>query len=251
LDAPNQVLGAGLVTREDSDILGLTLFDGVCGGFSPSGGSAAYLFGTDSGACMIVSSVEQLYGVTAAREIRKNAAEHTNYYLLGVTVMYGENGASGDFPNLFSSGWTANGQSFSFLPVQSNVNWLRNHYDNIVVGGYTGNTTIEDYYGIPYVFGPTHTKKLYQDVIKYHSDANTLKSQLVSQISSATTHAQVKSAGGYTAAILTKLASTAKTNPVVYISPKSKESGTSVPESKNLPKTKYPPLAEPEGGVGL
>jgi hypothetical protein len=250
-DIANGVIGAGLITREDSDVLGLTLFDGVCGGFSVSGGSAAYVFGADSGSCMIVSSVQQLYGITAARTIRQNAADHTNYYLFGVTVMYGQSGASGDFPKLLSSGWTANGLSFSFLPIQSNINWLRNIYDNIVVAGYTGNTTIENYYGTPYVFGPTHAKKLYEDVVTYQATANTLKSQLVSQITSASTITALNQVKGHTAAILLKLAPSAGKNPMIYISPKAKESGTGVPESKNLPKGAYLPLDDDELGSAL
>lgn len=245
-DNPNGVMGVGMIAREDSDVLGLTLFDGVCGGFSVSGGSAAYVFGAESGACMIVTSVQQLYGLSAAQTIRKNAADHTNYYLFGVTVMYGESGASGDFLNLLSSGWTANGLSFSFLPIQSNVNWLRNIYDNIVVGGYTGNTTIEDYYGTAYVFGPTHAKKLYQDVIAYHADANTLKSRVVSDIDAAVDFDGLNSVLGYTTGVVLKLSATAKSTPIVYISPKAKESGTSVPESKYLQKGNVPMLAEPE-----
>jgi len=244
-DNTNGVVGAGLVAREDSDVLGLTLFDGVCGGFSVSGGTAAYVFGAESGACMIVTGVQQLYGISAAQNIRKNAADHTNYFLFGITVMYGESGASGDFLNLLSTDWTANGLSFSFLPIQSNVNWLRNIYDNIVVGGYTGNTTIEDYYGTAYVFGPTHAKNLYQDVIAYHAEANTLKSRVVSDVTSAVDFDGLNSVLGYTTGIVLKLATVAKTAPILYISPKAKESGTSVPESRYLPKSQTPTLGEP------
>lgn len=240
------VIGAGLVSREDTDVLGLTLFDGVCGGFSVSGGSAAYVFGANSGACMVVNSVQQLYGLSASQEIRRNAADHTNYYLFGVTIMFGQSGASGDFPKLFSSGWTANGLSFSFLPIQSNINWLRNVYDNIVAVGYTGNTTIEDYYGVPYVFGPTHAKKLYEDVITYHADANTIKSRLVSDINAASTFNQLKSVAGYSTGVVLKLAEAVSESSIVYITPKAKESGTGVPESKYLAKNRVPTIGEPE-----
>lgn len=245
-DNTNGVIGAGLVSREDSDVLGLTLFDGVCGGFSVSGGSAAYVFGANSGACMVVSGVQQLYGLSAAQNIRRNAADHTNYYLFGVTIMFGQSGASGDFPKLLSSGWTANGLSFSFLPIQSNINWLRNVYDNIVAVGFTGNTTIEDYYGVPYVFGPTHAKKLYEDVITYHADANTIKSRLVSDINTASTFTQLKAVAGYSTGVVLKLAEAVLDSSTIYITPKAKESGTGVPESKYLPKGKVPTLGEPE-----
>jgi hypothetical protein len=247
------ILGASLVTREDSDITGLTLFDGVCGGFSVSGGSAANVFGIDSGACMVVTGVEQLHGLSVSQYIRRNAADYTNYYLMGITVMYGQSGDSGDFPRLFSSGWTAYGTSFSFLPVQTNVNSLRNIYDNIVVAGYTGNTSIEDYYGTLYTFGPTHAKKLYEDVITYRADAETLRTASISQVNGATTDISLRSLLGISSAAADRIAPTAKQSGIggIFIAPKAKiTKKTSVPEKTNLPKVTLDELLDPPAPIG-
>jgi len=244
------ILGASLVTREDSDVTGFNLFDGVCGGFSVSGGSAANLFGVDSGACMIVNSVEQLHGLSMSQYIRRNAADYTNYYLMGVTVMFGRSGDSGDFPRLLSSGWTANGTSFSFLPVQTNINYLRNIYDNIVVTGYTGNTSIEDYYGTLYTFGPTHTKKLYEDVIAYRATGETLRTSVISQVNGASTQTTLKALSGVSSSAVNKIAPTSKQSGFggIFISPKAKiTKKTAVPETQYLPKGQnYTPIGDPE-----
>jgi hypothetical protein len=244
------ILGASLVTREDSDITGLTLFDGVCGGFSVSGGSAANVFGVDSGACMVVTGVQQLHGLSMSQYIRRNAADYTNYYLMGVTVMYGQSGDSGDFPRLFSSGWTAYGTSFSFLPVQTNINYLRNIYDNIAVLGYTGNTSIEDYYGTLYTFGPTHAKKLYEDVIAYRASGETLRTTVISQINGASTDVSLRSLSGVSSSAVLKIAPTAKISGIggIFISPKAKITKvTAIPESQYLPgKGSYIPIEDPE-----
>jgi hypothetical protein len=245
------IIGASLVTREDSDITGLTLFDGVCGGFSVSGGSAANVFGVDSGACMVVTGVEQLHGLSMSQYIRRNAADYTNYYLMGVTVMYGQSGDSGDFPRLFSSGWTANGTSFSFLPVQTNINYLRNIYDNIVVAGYTGNTSIENYYGTLYTFGPTHAKKLYEDVIAYRATGETLRTAVISQVNGAVSQTSLKALQGVSTAAVTKIAPTSKQSGFggLFISPKAKiTKKTAVPETQYLSKggKNNTPMGDPE-----
>ena len=249
------ILGASLVTREDSDITGLTLFDGVCGGFDITGGTAANLFGIDSGACMVVGSVVQLHGLSMSQYIRRLAADYTNYYLMGVTVMYGQSGDSGDFPRLLSSGWTAYGTSFSFLPIQTNINYLRNIYDNIAVAGYTGNTSIEDYYGTLYTFGPTHAKKLYEDVIAYRNTGDTLKNTVISQVNGATTQNGLKTLLGISTSAVTKIAPTVKESGFggIYIAPKAKiTKKTAVPESEYLGKKQlYTPVGDPEPYGGL
>lgn len=245
----NRIIGTSLVAREDSDITGLTLFNGVCGGFYVSGGSAANVFGVDSGACMVVTGVEQLHGLSMSQYIRQNAADYTNLYLQGVTTMYGQSGDSGDFPLLFSSGWTAHGTSFSFLPVQTNVNYLRNIYDNIAVVGYTGNTMIPNHQGTLYTFGSTHAKKLYEDVIRYRASADTLKNAVITGVNTASTHTALKEIKGISTAAVLKMASAAKGSGFggVYISPNAKITKTSgVPETKTLPKSVTPTLGLPE-----
>jgi len=239
------VLGVGAITREQSSVLGITLFSGVCSGFTATGGSGGRLFGMESGGCFEISSVTQLTGITAARQQRLNALQHTNYFLFGITVMQGSSGNSGDFPKLFSSGWT--GTTFSFLPVQTNIDYLKNLYDNIVVVGYTGNTVIEDYYGVQNNFGTTYVKELYEDVVTYRTDMNTLVSQITGTINSSTTHQSLNSIQGIstTGAVL-KLAPYSQSNPAVLVSTKAKSTKVSNnPESKYLPKTSNFTLAGP------
>jgi hypothetical protein len=200
-----------------------------------------------SGSCIEVSSVNQLTGISAARQQRLNSMQHTQYFLFGVTVMQGSSGNSGDFVRLFSSGWT--GTTYSFLPIQTNVDYLKNLYDNVVVAGYTGTTVIEDYYGVQNYFGTTHVQKLYQDVVSYRSDMNTLVSQVSAQINSSTTHELLYRVQGISAtgAVL-KLAPYSQENPSLLVSTKAKATkSTNTPENKYLPKGNTPILA---GGLG-
>jgi len=198
----------------------------------------------------MIGSVEQLHGLSMSQYIRRLAADHTNYYLMGVTVMYGQSGDSGDFPRLLSSGWTAYGTSFSFLPIQTNINYLRNIYDNIAVAGYTGNTSIEDYYGTLYTFGPTHAKKLYEDVIAYKNTGDTLKTAVITQVNGASTQTGLKALLGVSSAAVTKIAPTSKKSGFggIYISPKAKITKvTAIPEAQYLPKgQQYTPMDDPE-----
>lgn len=248
-DRSAEVIGVSLISREDSDVLGLTLFDGVCGGFTASGGTAANLFGFESGACMVINSVQQIpSGFSAAKDQRKNSIDYTSYFMLGATTMNGASGASGDFPKLFSSGWT--GQSFSFLPTQSNINWLRNVYDNIAAGGYTGSTKIDDYYGNVYEFGMTPAKKLYEDVITYRANVETLRTSVIGQINSASTIDTLKTVSGFTTGVVLKIAQYSENLDSIYIPIIAKATKlTVVPESKNLGKYEKT-ILEPFDGKG-
>lgn len=227
------VFGASLIIREDTDVHGFTLYNGVCGGFTASGGSAGYVFGYDSGACIIVSGVTQTIGLTSARTVRQNAADYTTYFLLGITVMYGASGNSGDFRSLFS-GWTG-GNTYSFLPIQSNVEWLRNAYDNIVVAGFSGNTVIEDYYGNQYNFRTGDVARLYSDVLVYKSEANTLQYAVRSAISGATTHTSLNEKLGISTGAALKIApQSSRAGSALLVSPNAKITKvTTVPESKS------------------
>jgi hypothetical protein len=238
------VIGAGNIVRETSGVLGLTLFSGLCGGFTATGGSGGYLFGYRSGACMKIDSVEQLVQLADAKTQRRSSAEHSNYFLFGVTVMQGTSLSNGDFAELFGGGWT--GQYFSFLPIQTNINWLRNLYDNVAVTGYTGNTLIEDYYGTMNSFGTTHMKNLYKDVVAYRADGLQLRNALVNQVTGTSTLQALKEVTGISTAAVLKLAPYADESTALYLPPKAKITKvTSVPESVNLPKTKYTPIFDP------
>lgn len=251
-DESNGVIGTSLVCREDSDVLGLTLFDGVCGGFTASGGTAAYLFGYNSGGCMVVSSVQQIQGLSGNKDVRRNASDYTSYYLFGVTTMQGSTTNREDFPYLFAGGWSG-GNTFSFLPIQSNVNWLRNLYDNIVVAGYTGNTVIGDYNGTQFNFITADVKNLYSDVVAYQSAVNQLRTSLNASVTGSSTHSGLRAVLGVSAHALRKIVPTVGQIGSVYVTPKAKISGTATPEGKNLPKqpqTPYVSGVEEIGGLG-
>ena len=161
-------LGVALVAKQQTSPVGITLFSGVCYGHSPSNGSAGYVFGYDSGACMVVSGVDQLHGITRARQIRANAAEQTISYLIGATAMYGVSGASGDFIAFFSKNW--GGNTFSYLATQSNTLNLRFIYDTVVVSGRTGNFYVKDFNSNTIsVVQTADVKNLYADVVEYHA----------------------------------------------------------------------------------
>ena len=86
----NARIGAGNIVREELAAGGTSgMFVGVCGGHAVSGGSAGYLFGYDSGACMIISGVQDLNGVTVARQIKQSLSDFSVQYLLGSTTMNG------------------------------------------------------------------------------------------------------------------------------------------------------------------
>lgn len=161
-------IGVALVSRQKSQFNGITLFNGICYGHAITGVCAAPCFGVDSGACMVVSGVEQLHGLTTARRIRSNAAEFTISYLLGSTAMRGISGASGDFPLFFTRNW--GGTEFTYLATQTNTTQMQFTYDSIVISGRTGTFFIKDFssntvYGVQ----TADIKNLYADIVEYHS----------------------------------------------------------------------------------
>ena len=166
-------LGVSLISRQVSQINsislnGLTLFNGVSYGHAIVGAGAAPCFGKNSGSCIIVSDVEQLHGVDRARNIRRNAAEFTISYLLGSTAMRGVSGASGDFRRFFSKSW--GGDTFSYLPTQTNTTELNYIYDTVVESGRTGVFYVKDYSsGAVYGVQTADVQNLYGDVVEYHS----------------------------------------------------------------------------------
>jgi hypothetical protein len=161
-------VGVGLVSRQQSQFNGITLFNGVCFGHALTGVCAGPCFGVDSGTYMTVTGVEQLHGITVARRIRSNAAEFTIAYLLGSTGMQGRSGASGDFPIFFTRNW--GGNTFSYLATQTNTTELKFIYDTVTVSGRTGIFYVKDF-GSGKVYGvqTADIKNLYADVVEYHS----------------------------------------------------------------------------------
>lgn len=166
-------LGVALVSRQvspinSSSLNGLTLFSGVCYGHAITGVCAAPCFGINSGSCIVVSGVEQLHGVERTQKIRRNAAEFTISYLLGSTAMRGVSGASADFRRFFSKNW--GGNTFSYLPTQTNTTQLNYIYDTVVESGRTGVFYVKDYSsGAVYGVQTADVQNLYGDVVEYHS----------------------------------------------------------------------------------
>lgn len=161
-------VGVGLVSRQQSQFNGITLFTGVCYGHALTGICAGPCFGADSGTYMMVTGVEQLHGITTARRIRSNAAEFTIAYLLGSTGMQGRSGASGDFPIFFTRNW--GGDTFSYLATQTNTTELKFIYDTVTVSGRTGIFYVKDFAsGKVYGVQTADIKNLYADVVEYHS----------------------------------------------------------------------------------
>lgn len=166
-------IGVALISRQTSSLNsialnGLTMFDGVCSGHALSGVCASPCFGNNSGSCIVVSGVEQLQDFNRSKRIRQNAAEFTISYLLGSTTMQGVCGAPADFSRFFQRNW--GGNTFSYLPTQTNTTQLKYIYDTVVVSGRTGVFYIKDYSsGTVYGVQTADIKNLYGDVVEYHS----------------------------------------------------------------------------------
>jgi len=247
IDQYNSVIGVSVVTREDTSVAGFTLFGGVCGGHtaSDSGKSAGYYFGYNSGACMVIGSVEQVQGVSAAKKLRGSLADFTISYLLGSTAMQGASGNSGDFKRLFANSW--GGTRYSFLPTQSNISVLRNLYDDIVVNGRNETFTISDVEGNLYQVNSGAVKSLYQDVLEYHNDAVQQAAGVKSAVSTATTVSQVFTVAGMSGSgLIQKIAPTIDSVGTVFITSKARVSKTKVPETKYTSIKEIYPL---EGGL--
>jgi len=198
--------------------------NGVCGGHAAAGASAGYIFGYDSGACWIPTSVTEMSsGLTAAKQYRKDLNEYTFRYYLGLT-MYGTSGASGDFKKLYSGSTFPT--SFTYTPLESNVNYLKNIYDSIIVAGSTLSVSIADSYGVYYTFATAAAVNLYQDVLLYYNTANSGFSNISNTIDGQSTFSSLKRITGVSGpVIVSKLA--ASGNESLFISPLSTVTKTS------------------------
>ena len=231
-------LGVALVAKQQTSPVGITLFNGVCYGHSPSNGSAGYVFGYDSGACMVVSGVEQLHGITRARQIRSSAAEHTISYLLGSTAMRGVSGASADFPVFFTKSW--GGTAFSYLATQTNVLNLNFIYDSTTVSGRTGVFYIKDYdtnqvYGVQ----TADIRNLYSDVVEYHAISSKIGVSASARLLGITTMQDLYASRGFEEeAIIQKVAPNIDKVGVLFVNPNGRASKrTTNPEREFTPRT--------------
>lgn len=229
-------IGVGMIGRQDEDPISLTLFSGICGGFTGTSvaSNIGPVFGANSGAYMSVVSVQQIRGLSASKTVRGNVSDFTAQFISGYTTMHGRSGASGDFPRLFS-GWTG-GHTFSFLPIAENVNDLRTKYDNIAVVGFTGGTIISDYYGTAFRFGTADVSRLYSDVVSYIQVINAYAAESKTQTVSASTFASMLSLKGMSAeAFSRKVGPLIDTVGIADINPIAKFSKlTNSPKTKNL-----------------
>lgn len=240
VDRFNGVVGTANTVRVQDSITGLTLFEGVCSGHDVSGASAAYVFGYDSGAAMIVTNVNQLKTLNESKQVRSNLADFTVSYLLGATAMRGICGSPGDFPKLFSRNW--GGLTFTFLPTQANVANIRTIYDDIVINGRTGSYTIADFEGNLYSVVTADIKNLYSDVVSYHSSAVVTASAIKNTIAGATTSQNLNKIVGFTSeGYAAKIAPTVNSVGILYISPKARAS-----KKTNTPELKFLKLDVPE-----
>jgi len=246
-------LGVGNIVRETTANGGTAaMFTGLCGGHAASGGSAGYLFGIDSGACMVISSVTELTtGASANALMRTSLADFSQQYLLGYTSMQGVSGGSGDFAYLLSTGLAGfSGTQFSFLPIDSNVAALKLIYDDYTINGKTGPVSIADYNGTIYTFASAAAKALYQDVVTYRNEANTVFGSVKTSISSKTSVTALRELGGIsTQGTVLKLAPAIANNGALLLSGKAKVTKkTNFPETTNKSKSaNIPLLGDPFG----
>jgi hypothetical protein len=232
-------LGVANVSRENTSVHGPSLFAGVDGGHTASSVAAAagYLFGFDSGACMIIAGVTSTISLLAdSKKIKGNLIDHSIAYLNGSTAMRGVCASPGDFPVLFAgSSASFSGQTFSFLATSSNVSILRSIYDNIIIAGLTAPFNLPDFEGNMYTFSTGGVKNLYADVVSYQSTGFRLGTALKSAVAAATTKSdlyQLNGLGGE--GLVNKLAPQLTTNGFLYLTGKAKATKkTNNPETQN------------------
>lgn len=238
-DPLNSRIGVANVSRENTSVHGVTMFAGVDGGHTASSvaGSAGYLFGYDSGACMVITGVTSTISLLAdSQKVKGNLVDHTIAYLVGSTAMRGVCASPGDFPTLFAgSSASFSGRTFSFLPTTSNVSVLRSIYDNIIIAGLTRSYNLSDFEGNMYTFSTGGVKNLYADVVLYQSTAFALGSSLKAAVTGATTASNLYGLNGLSGeGLVNKLAPQLTTNGFLYLSGKAKATKkTNNPEKQN------------------
>lgn len=218
------------VEIDDSSIHGTTLFVGVGGGYQITGVcGAANVFGFNSGACLVVSAVEQKLGLTQEKAYRQNSAELSYQLLLGQAEMKGERGGrTGDFSNLMAKSLgDFSGYTFTFKPSQENINQIKYLYDDIIINGRTASYSVADTSGNMFTFSTGGIKALYTDIVDYHGVALSTTNSLKSRISGVTQSSQLKRIDGITnEQMVFKLAGLAESNASVYIPTTNKLTGS-------------------------
>jgi len=192
-------LYVGTIDAIQNSVHGLSLFTGISTGYIAytNGTSAGYVFGYDSGACLIPTSVTQLKSLSDVKTLKASLADNTQAYLLGSTAMRGTTGASGDFPKLYSGAFT--GGNFTFLPTKQNIEDLRSLYDGIVLSGQTnGIYSIFSADGISYAFTCRGVTSLYSDVSNYYTRSYQDTAGVKAAISGSSTFTALRAVEGLT-----------------------------------------------------
>lgn len=195
-NSSSDILYVGTVASLQESVHGLTVFAGVSGGHAVNGVcGAGPIFGYESGACCVVGSVEQLFSLSQAKNVKNQLLDNTLDFLLGVTGMVGTTGASGDFANLYSGFYTAG--SMSFLPTRYNIDTLKSMNDYIVGSGDTvSNYIIETASGSTVSMSGTAVTKLYLDAVTYFTTAYQDTATSKNVVNGQTTITGVRSAPG-------------------------------------------------------
>lgn len=206
---------------------------GTYAGHTLSGVSAGNVFGYESGACLVVSSVTQLMqSIDGLKTIKSNISDNTLSYLLGSSPMQAITGSSADFPKLYATGFNFAGKTFTFLPTKQNIEDMRTVYDGIVLSGKTAGT-----YNITGVDGATFAltisgfTSMYADVTNYFGVAFQDTLSVKSTIQGTSTFTALRQIDGLTrGSFVQKLSALVSSNvsPPLAIKPTSKTTKTYV-----------------------
>lgn len=234
-----------LITRENGSTHGVSLFDGISGGFQISGAcGSSYLFGYKSAAALNITGVQQLLTIQEERAQKERVSDLSYRLLLGGSRMYGTLGKTGDFSSLLTLAGTGfSGGTFTFLATQSNINALQYLRDDIVNNNLNGTYYLQDSYGTAFSFNTAGVKALYSDVLGYHSSSTNSNSYLKTTIQGAADFVTLKSVRGYTTdQLVYKLSALADENELVFIAPSSKITGKYInPERAKYSDPSIPP----------
>lgn len=236
-----------LLTRENGSTHGVSLFNGISGGFQISGAcGSSYLFGYKSAAALNITGVQQLLTIQEERAQKERVSDLSYRLLLGGSRMYGTLGKTGDFSSLLALAGTGfSGGTFTFLATQSNINALQYLRDDIVNNNLNGTYYLQDSYGTAFSFNTAGVKALYSDVLGYHSSSTNSNSYLKTTIQGAADFVTLKSIKGYTTdQLVYKLSALADENELVFIAPSSKITGKYInPERAKYADPSIPPTS--------
>jgi len=204
--ADNGVLYLSNISGTTLNALNRPSINGVCGGHAVKGASAGYIFSYGTNSCVEPLTVTHQKTLQQLKNSRSNLLETTLRYMLGVTTMRGTTASNGDFTRLYAG--TTYPQSFTYLPTETNISYLRTLYDGIAVAGSTAPVIILDNdSGVPYSFVTAAFQNLYKDVVSYFSGAVSEVEVIKNDINSKSTIAAVTTAKTMTSAYSSKVAS--------------------------------------------